>query len=49
MGLSIPRADSLEIIYLQTEKRFLGVNPMSLSDPRDKSLEIIYLNPETNC
>ena len=44
MGLSVPRADSLDIIALQTIY-FIGINPMGISDPWKDSIDIIALNP----
>ena len=45
MGLSAPRAASIDIIALWPLKRLIGINPMSLSAPWDESLDIIALNP----
>ena len=43
MGISDPRADSVEIIALHPVKKLVGINPMSLSAPWDDSLDIITL------
>ena len=44
MGLSAPRADSLEIIALQPVRKFIGINPTRLIDPWSGALDIIDLN-----
>ena len=44
MGLSAPRADSLEIIALQPVRKFIGINPTRLIDPWSGALDIINLN-----
>ena len=44
MGISAPRADSLDIIALQTVKILIWINPMSLSAPWEKYLDTIVLN-----
>ena len=41
MGLSSPRAESIDIIALQPAKKLLVIKPMGLSVPWDKSLGII--------
>ena len=43
-GLSAPRSNSLEIIYLLTIEKSLGINPTRLSYPRADSLEVITLS-----
>ena len=45
MGLSAPRADSLDITALGIVKKWIGINPMCLSTPWAYSLDIIALNP----
>ena len=45
MGLSDPRADSIEIIVVQTVNKLIGINPMSLSYPWDNYPDIIALEP----
>ena len=48
MGLSDPRAESLEIIALKPVKKLIGIKPMSLSVPWADSIDIIALNPVKN-
>ena len=44
MVLSVPWADSLDIIAFQTEIKLIGINPMGLSVPKADYLVVIALH-----
>ena len=49
MGLSAPRADSLDIIDLHPVKKVTGIISMDLSAPWDDSIDIVALQPVKKC